>query len=124
MIPNLYLESGCCTKHPFKIGCLGFQVGVYMYVYIYTYQTPGIRPPARKSGNNQWNVKVDLSFIFQPPSYPGHQWHAGWGLHTSMYLKIYCIYLFPIVSILSIYIGTIFQHNCLFHGSIVKKKSG
>ena len=25
MIPNLYLGSGCCTKHPLKNGCLGFQ---------------------------------------------------------------------------------------------------
>ena len=26
MIPNLYLGHGCFTKHPFKSGCLGFQV--------------------------------------------------------------------------------------------------
>ena len=25
MIPNLYIESGCFTKHPFINGCLGFQ---------------------------------------------------------------------------------------------------
>ena len=28
MIPNLYLGNGCFTKHPFKSGCLGFQVGL------------------------------------------------------------------------------------------------
>ena len=26
MIPNLYIENGCFTKHPFIFGCLGFQV--------------------------------------------------------------------------------------------------
>jgi len=26
MIPNLYVENGCFTKHPFINGCLGFQV--------------------------------------------------------------------------------------------------
>ena len=26
MIPNLSVKSGCLTKHPFKTGCLGFQV--------------------------------------------------------------------------------------------------
>ena len=25
--PNLYIKSGCFTKHPFLTGCLGFQVG-------------------------------------------------------------------------------------------------
>ena len=25
MIPNLYIENGCFTKHPFINGCLGFQ---------------------------------------------------------------------------------------------------
>ena len=25
MIPNLYMENGCFTKHPLKTGCLGFQ---------------------------------------------------------------------------------------------------
>ena len=28
MIPNLYKENGCFTKHPFINGCLGFQVEV------------------------------------------------------------------------------------------------
>ena len=28
MIPNLYIENGCCTKHPFINGCLGFQVDI------------------------------------------------------------------------------------------------
>ena len=26
MIQNLYIGNGCFTKHPFKTGCLGFQV--------------------------------------------------------------------------------------------------
>ena len=26
MIPNLYMGNGCLTKHPFKFGCLEFQV--------------------------------------------------------------------------------------------------
>ena len=26
MIQNLYLGNGCFTKHPFKSGCLGFEV--------------------------------------------------------------------------------------------------
>ena len=26
MIPNLYVGNGCFTKHPFKTGCLGYQV--------------------------------------------------------------------------------------------------
>ena len=26
MIPNLYMENGCITKHPIKNGCLGIQV--------------------------------------------------------------------------------------------------
>ena len=30
MIPNLYIESGCFTKHPFINGCLGFQVAIQM----------------------------------------------------------------------------------------------
>ena len=25
MIPNLYIENGCFTKHPLKNGCLGYQ---------------------------------------------------------------------------------------------------
>ena len=28
MIPNLYMENGCFTKHPLKTGCLEFQVVV------------------------------------------------------------------------------------------------
>ena len=28
MIPNLYIENGCFTQHPFINGCLGFQVDV------------------------------------------------------------------------------------------------
>ena len=28
MIPNLYIGNGCFTKHPFKTGCLGYQVKV------------------------------------------------------------------------------------------------
>ena len=28
MIQNLYIGNGCFTKHPFKTGCLGFQVDV------------------------------------------------------------------------------------------------
>ena len=28
MIPNLYIENGCFTKHPFINGCLGVQVGM------------------------------------------------------------------------------------------------
>ena len=28
MIPNLYIENGCFTKHPFIHGCLGFQVEI------------------------------------------------------------------------------------------------
>ena len=28
MIPNLYIEKGCFTKHPSINGCLGFQVGL------------------------------------------------------------------------------------------------
>ena len=35
MIPNLYLGNGCFTKHPLKIGCLRFQV----YIYILTYSS-------------------------------------------------------------------------------------
>ena len=26
MVPDLYLGNGCFTKHPFKTGCLGYQV--------------------------------------------------------------------------------------------------
>ena len=38
MIPNLYLENGSFTKHPFKTGCLGFQVvgknlGAKLFLY-------------------------------------------------------------------------------------------
>ena len=29
MIPNLYIGNGCFTKHPFKTGCLGYQVLIY-----------------------------------------------------------------------------------------------
>ena len=29
MIPNLYIKNGGFTKHPFKTGCLGFQVYIY-----------------------------------------------------------------------------------------------
>ena len=28
MIPNLHIENGCFTKHPFIDGCLGFQVEI------------------------------------------------------------------------------------------------
>ena len=31
MIPNLYLGNGCFTKHPFKSGCLGFQVAMLVF---------------------------------------------------------------------------------------------
>ena len=33
MIPNLYIENGCFTKHPFFNGCLGFQVYI---IYIHS----------------------------------------------------------------------------------------
>ena len=29
MTPNLYIENGCFTKHPFINGCLGFQVYIH-----------------------------------------------------------------------------------------------
>ena len=29
MIPNLYIKNGGFTKHPFKTGCLGFQVNIF-----------------------------------------------------------------------------------------------
>ncbi len=28
MVPNLYVGNGCCTKHLFVNGCLGFQAGI------------------------------------------------------------------------------------------------
>ena len=28
--PNLYIENGYFTKHPFINGCLGFQVGIFV----------------------------------------------------------------------------------------------
>ena len=33
MIPNLYIENGCFTKHPFMNGCLGFQVYIEFYLH-------------------------------------------------------------------------------------------
>ena len=33
MIPNLYIENGCFTKHPFINGCLGFQVYIEFYLH-------------------------------------------------------------------------------------------
>ena len=33
MIPNLYMENGCLTTHPLKIGCLEFQVLVIWVVW-------------------------------------------------------------------------------------------
>ena len=33
MIPNLYLGNGCFTKHPFKSGCLGFQVYILFAIF-------------------------------------------------------------------------------------------
>ena len=33
MMPNLYLGNGCLTKHPFKNGCLGYQVCIYTYPF-------------------------------------------------------------------------------------------
>ena len=33
MIPNLYIENGCFTKHPFINGCLGFQVCIKIKSY-------------------------------------------------------------------------------------------
>ena len=32
MIPNLYVENGCFTKHPFINGCLGFQVVEWLFL--------------------------------------------------------------------------------------------
>ena len=32
MIPNLYIENGCFTKHPFINGCLGFQAEMMLFV--------------------------------------------------------------------------------------------
>ena len=32
MIPNLYIENGCFTKHPFINGCLGFQVRIIFFL--------------------------------------------------------------------------------------------
>ena len=40
MIPDLYLGNGCFTKHPFKIGCLGYQV-VYLFQWMASHQVPG-----------------------------------------------------------------------------------
>ena len=33
MIPNLFIENGCFTKHPFKTGCLGFQEGMFFFLF-------------------------------------------------------------------------------------------
>ena len=32
MIPNLYIENDCFTKHPFINGCLGFQAEMMLFV--------------------------------------------------------------------------------------------
>ena len=32
MIPNLYLGNACFTKHPFKVGCLGYQENVRFFL--------------------------------------------------------------------------------------------
>ena len=32
MIPNLHVENGCFTKHPFINGCLGFQVVEWLFL--------------------------------------------------------------------------------------------
>ena len=34
MIPDLYLGNGCFTKHPFKTGCLGYQVVKNLRIFI------------------------------------------------------------------------------------------
>ena len=34
MIPNHYIKNCCFTKHPFKTGCLEFQVCIYIYLYM------------------------------------------------------------------------------------------
>jgi len=39
MIPNLYLGNGCFTKHPFKRGCLGFQVQIKQVLFASTQVT-------------------------------------------------------------------------------------
>ena len=34
---SLLWKVGCFTTHPFKTGCLGFQVYYYVYLYLYIY---------------------------------------------------------------------------------------
>ena len=34
MIPNLYIENGCFTKHPFINGCLGFRTHIPIRIHL------------------------------------------------------------------------------------------
>ena len=43
MIPNLYMKNGCCTKHPFKTGCLEFQKQMYRHLIFLAPFCPTIR---------------------------------------------------------------------------------
>ena len=74
MIANLYLGNGCFTKHAFKTGCLGFQVGILHFCQVVkvlslTDSTDGLSA-CEKSFSQLlfWDDSVDGRSPKQPPN--------------------------------------------------------
>ena len=64
MIPNLYIENGCFTKHPFINGCLGFQVSE-LKIYPVVRLNPGLPIVSNKAGGVHGVPGCRVSFYFQ-----------------------------------------------------------
>ena len=54
MIPNLYIGNGCFTKHLFINGCLGFQVYIPGWGWLWHFQELGGLGHCEKTHRKTW----------------------------------------------------------------------
>ena len=87
MIPNLYMGNGCLTKHPFKFGCLEFQVLLLCQTHRENAGTLGwypscLSPPRRPLKGNIPNKyplhKVYMGLIIKGPPSQGYHTYCFW----------------------------------------------
>ena len=81
MIPNLYMGNGCLTKHPFKFGCLEFQVLLLCQNHRENAGTLGwypsclslLRSPLKGNVPNKYPLyKVHMGLIIKGPPSQGY----------------------------------------------------
>ena len=72
MIQNLYIGNGCFTKHPFKTGCLGFQVLINQTLELYKLHSLKLAAsPASPCKNGGKGRKFPASFWGQTAGFQG-----------------------------------------------------